>query len=109
MFAKRCAAGLWALVNHSKGRRELLEKIWGFSCDCPRCENDIRPGSSAGDWRVTKMLQTMEALLENAEARRCGHQRTVLRFSWKSERSGETDIYLKKMTCKVLCELLIKT
>lgn len=69
-----------------KGRRELLENVWGFSCNCPRCENDAKPGSSPGDWRVMKMLQTMEALLENAEARRCGNREPCFAsISWGSE------------------------
>eukprot|EP00752_Nemacystus_decipiens_P001976 g1899.t1 len=51
-----------------QGRRELLQKVWGFSCDCQRCEEDAKPaGSSSGDWRVTKMLESIEALLENAQ------------------------------------------
>ncbi|CAM9657808.1 unnamed protein product [Ectocarpus sp. 6 AP-2014] len=52
-----------------EGRRELLQNVWGFSCDCPRCEDDTKPGASSGDWRVTKMLQNIEALLENAQNR----------------------------------------
>ncbi|CAM9789556.1 unnamed protein product [Pylaiella littoralis] len=51
-----------------EGRRELLQNVWGFSCDCPRCENDSEPGASSGDWRVTRMLSNIEALLENAQS-----------------------------------------
>lgn len=47
----------------------MLQKVWGFSCDCQRCEEDAKPaGSSSGDWRVTKMLENIEALLENAQS-----------------------------------------
>lgn len=46
----------------------MLQNIWGFSCDCPRCEDDAKAGASAGDWRVTKMLSNIEALLENAQS-----------------------------------------
>ncbi|CAM9990458.1 unnamed protein product, partial [Hapterophycus canaliculatus] len=52
-----------------EGRRELLQNVWGFSCDCPRCEDDTKPGASPGDWRVTRILENMEALLENAQNR----------------------------------------
>lgn len=64
-----CVCFVWVLrFLRLQGRRELLENVWGFSCDCPRCQDDLPPGSSAGDWRVTKMLQNMEALLENARS-----------------------------------------
>lgn len=54
----------------AQGRPELLERIWGISCDCPCCEVDVPAGSSAGDWRVTKMLEDIEAILQNAQAHR---------------------------------------
>ncbi len=55
--------------RRAQGRRELLQNVWGFSCDCPRCEEDAKPiGSSSGDWRVTELLQKIEALVENAQS-----------------------------------------